>query len=1097
MKKNILFILLLSSLLSIQSFAQPTNNLINDVVMPPPNAAALGTYGDIPVSYNTGIPNVGIPIYTVTEGNLSLPISLSYHAGGVRMGEPASWVGTGWSLNAGGVITRTILGLPDEKGNGYYTNGSTLDYNDDNDVEDVAKGELDGEPDLFSFNVGGYTGKFLIDENNEVFLMPKQDLKVEWAYTTSRFIRFIITAPDGTRYIFGNQESSTAYQGIESTFTGPVSGGVFSNGTSAESNNSSWYLVRVESADKKHYIDLSYVEENYGYKSLASATLVRRNYYCTSTEEDDGDLFPTIETINGRLYSDNQTRYNENSVNGRRLSQITTSSGTQTIDFVPHTSTRIDLENTFVSYTPILGSTNSAYRLAYIKISSGTFCSRWELDYSHFENTNPAPEKYRLKLDQVRQIECNTTTQLIPPYVFTYLGPTNANSTKFLPSILSKAIDHWGYYNGATFNQSEKFNIPTTSLSYGGQTYTRGGSFRESVESEMVVGTLNSIKYPTGGLTSFEYEVNTAPDDFSGTYELMYLENCESFKEACCGAPDQSQSIYFQDATQISNVKFDLFLTANNGYFCEPGACASDCFTCQCTGLHEVTVSAWDVENNVSMGDVTFNVTTGASGTTNNYNLSNLSSNFVAGRKYRFTLDVDNGRGSFRLYAQYDQTVTYNRPVGGLRVKKVTSSPSGSIDLSADSKDIIRNYEYKDATDTTLSSGILKSEPVYGTSGTFPINGGVGTVSYYTIQSFSITPMGSFNGGHVGYERVIEKFNGIGKTIYNYKVDNALQILSIPTPPNIYRAPDGELLSSETFTEGNTKITGITNTPKTASFTNISGTVFKARNLGIDCFSGSPGNLQEVTPTIIKQDYTPQTDSYYLTSVVEERDGVTTTTSYEYNGTNHIQPTKVTMINSDDEEYITQFEYIHDLSSGTLKDDLIDKNMLLPAISQIVSVNNFIVSGNKLEYSFYDSSLGVNITTPTSPNDHPYPRFYFDYEMTWNADGSTNVSGWDTIGTLLKIDVNNGFPAEFQQRGWEKETYVWNANNKIQSRTFKDFTWNYTYHANTKLVNTITDIDGQQVTYEYDDLMRLKKTSARSGNVTTELYVFLSSSHCS
>src|SRR5580700_1992183 len=92
--------------------AQDTTNTIGNVSIASPTAAALGKYGDIPVSYNTGIPNVSIPIYTVKAGSLSLPISLSYHASGLKVQEQASWVGAGWSLNAGGVITRTVVGAP-------------------------------------------------------------------------------------------------------------------------------------------------------------------------------------------------------------------------------------------------------------------------------------------------------------------------------------------------------------------------------------------------------------------------------------------------------------------------------------------------------------------------------------------------------------------------------------------------------------------------------------------------------------------------------------------------------------------------------------------------------------------------------------------------------------------------------------------------------------------------------------------------------------------------------------------------------------------------------------------------------------------------
>ena len=66
-----------------------------------PTAAALGEYGEVPVSLHTGVPNISIPIFEVKGKKLSLPISLSYHAGGIKVEEVASWVGLGWSLQAG------------------------------------------------------------------------------------------------------------------------------------------------------------------------------------------------------------------------------------------------------------------------------------------------------------------------------------------------------------------------------------------------------------------------------------------------------------------------------------------------------------------------------------------------------------------------------------------------------------------------------------------------------------------------------------------------------------------------------------------------------------------------------------------------------------------------------------------------------------------------------------------------------------------------------------------------------------------------------------------------------------------------------------
>lgn len=150
--------------------AQPIQTFVKDVTMPAPNAAALGKYGDIPVSYYTGVPNIDIPIYTVQQGPLSLPISLSYHASGIKLGELASWVGIGWSLNAGGMITRTIQGLADDSANGYYYHGDSIGGSgpDHNELLAIAYGDLDSEPDIFSFNVNGYSGKFYFDRDQVI-----------------------------------------------------------------------------------------------------------------------------------------------------------------------------------------------------------------------------------------------------------------------------------------------------------------------------------------------------------------------------------------------------------------------------------------------------------------------------------------------------------------------------------------------------------------------------------------------------------------------------------------------------------------------------------------------------------------------------------------------------------------------------------------------------------------------------------------------------------------------------------------------------------------------------------------------------------------
>ena len=71
---------------------------------PTPNAASLGKYGQIPVSYYNGLVNISIPIYTIKLQDIEVPIVLQYHSGGNKTDEHPGWVGLGWNLQAGGSI---------------------------------------------------------------------------------------------------------------------------------------------------------------------------------------------------------------------------------------------------------------------------------------------------------------------------------------------------------------------------------------------------------------------------------------------------------------------------------------------------------------------------------------------------------------------------------------------------------------------------------------------------------------------------------------------------------------------------------------------------------------------------------------------------------------------------------------------------------------------------------------------------------------------------------------------------------------------------------------------------------------------------------
>ena len=85
-----------------------------------PEAAAFDRVPDIPVTSYTGTLSLSIPIYTITCGDITLPISLDYQGTAIPVRQEATWVGLNWLLNAGGAIITRIGGNSNYDGGVYY-----------------------------------------------------------------------------------------------------------------------------------------------------------------------------------------------------------------------------------------------------------------------------------------------------------------------------------------------------------------------------------------------------------------------------------------------------------------------------------------------------------------------------------------------------------------------------------------------------------------------------------------------------------------------------------------------------------------------------------------------------------------------------------------------------------------------------------------------------------------------------------------------------------------------------------------------------------------------------------------------------------------
>jgi RHS repeat-associated protein len=1055
---------------------QPANNYTKGTMVHAPNAGALGKYGDYPVSYATGVPNISVPIHTLTEGPLSLPVSINYHASGIKLRENASWVGQGWSLFAGGTITRTVQGIADEVVGGYYNNGhllpSNLDvsdcgtpqdpYTDFELLRDAANGLKDTEADIFSFNVGGISGKFFIDyfaatsQGKPAYqFIPKQDLKLEFP---SDFSSFTIIASDGTRYIFGklvrNGVTVLAYDRTKAA-----------SSPEDQRFTTSWHLLRIESEDQKNRIELNYDAEFLSYWNPSHCSFYNNTYF-ESIGYPQGNTYPTGLVcppagpgpgFNGSILE----------VNGSKITSITTS--TETIDFISSTANRQDID----------GAGPKSLNAIEVKSSNNTFCKKFVFTYDYFSDPSGTSSFYkRLKLNQIQEYSCDNTVS-VQPYIFTYEG-------NFIRHRFSKAVDHWGYDNGVVSNDNNPVNCPSTTVNV---TSTYGASNRESAEIHMKKGMLTEIKYPTGGKTSFIYEANTAYiNNVTSSIERLNLLSCTQTITQCCGAQSQnSANLSFGSqelmmSGSIQNTTFKIYLSRTPPIS-------------SCSNSTNVTarVRAYRTSDNLPVGSwIQFNIPTSvqsdSSGVFNLNQLAGGSIPFDPGVNYYFRIESTDGYA--RLVIKSSSVNSESKVVGGLRIKEIRSS-----DGISPVNDVVKTYEYT-VEGSSNSSGMLYAKPAYGIAigvlmsssiGVNCPNGCSGSYNAILFSGESMTELSNVNGAHIYYSRVKENFTNNGYKVYNFFTPSSTRVgATYPHTPDISDIVSGNEQKSEVFNNSNQKIGSKDSFVYPENQSTSAGNMYKF--VAISATSGCYN--PNLTGFIIKK-YGFTTKAYRLDYITEMQDGVTTTTDYSYDQTDRfLAPTAIDITNSDGKITRTENTYIHDYltdyaSAACIRTQLLTRNNIstpYKVITRTGTSGNLVQTGGmRTEYAAFDDNGQNPNTTTCSGTFHARPYRFHKYEMTWNS-GTPTAGVWDLQGTIQSYNAQ-GKPTNFLTNNWtDAETYTWTTNGLISAKTFKDQTVSYTYYPGTRLLLGITDIDGRKSAFTYDKLMRLSKSTQDGAN---------------
>jgi YD repeat-containing protein len=773
----------------------PPPPYVPNVFPPSPNAASLMKFTDVPVSPYTGTADVSIPFYTIQAKGLSIPVSIAYHTGGIRLAEDAGVVGLGWALNAGGMISRTVRDkddllsdyfsgvLPLKPGDlsfyqtataispelqstpfnankylfcftcSYKVNmasGDIADYSGVFSTASSGTSTSDTEPDSYSYNFAGHSGKFIIRPDRTIVLEKQDNIRIKINAGSGGgsigYITFTITDENGNSYYFNAME--------------------FGGTLSDASTLSSWHLSKIVT-QQNDVINFNYVQTGW-INVPQSAMETYRGANC------DGDGFH---------YSPNITSVYSN----YKLQSIDFTDGRLLFSYEDG---RFDLTG---------GSKLTAVKV-YSKSKAGLkFIKENDLYYSYFNGTGTSVnvEKARLRLDSVKETGTGLSAK---PYSFVYntLGADNAGK-------YSKSIDHWGFYNGA----GNTTLIPSQSIHYAAQGIVDTqldftGANREA-SSLMDVFSLKQITYPTGGKSVFEFSPNEYDYDksivgvnefpqmeivtldtmvnissygtTSGTFDLKSVVSGTDVNVNVAFISKSSQGWPFQDRSGYGRAYFTLGSTqvdlSSSSLSCGGPACSTSITAYAYNGTPSYSWHAY-VDSSIPTTD---------------FSLIHV---LVQYKAYRLKARQANG--------------LYIVQAGGLKLNSITDYSSDGVAA----KKRVWQYSYTSTNGYQYSYGRLMSMPSYAHLEPTTWHQGVGVCRAIVLFSSSNTGLSSaIQDNIVGYSRVNEYIvdpvtnENIGKTEYNFFNSPDSTIFyngyRMPGTLNMGNHLNGSLLSTRIF----------------------------------------------------------------------------------------------------------------------------------------------------------------------------------------------------------------------------------------------------------------------------------------------------------
>ena len=447
-------------------------NMAVNMIPKSPQMAGLDKYIQYPTIGGNGIPDISIPIYTLNYKGISIPISLSYHASGIKVNDISSTAGLGWSLQCGGSISRDVQGRPDEIGGWFGFDSIMAEQTCSlNDLKGYYEGSKDVAADIYSYTLPKVNGSFIYIPSKQIKHTDKEILINVDSTESVLYPNYIITDAQGIQYFFfpseytkisrmdGDGNPSFSFDYMDFTLVG-------------------WQLSRINLLTGDSIL-FSYEENDFS-----------TNYYQTGTALRKSSAVEVMNNPEHPCYGMNIPELSEVS---RYLSL------TEYQTTLPKSITTPNEEVTFY-YASDTSLSIMKKKLTAIVVKSKI--GNELIDSITFTHDSYSGDP-RLRLREVSFYGCDSESGFENPdpkeYFFNY-----ENSA--LHEIGHPGQDIFGYQNG---NTVWHMLPPYPEGVISGAPIHPGHATREVDSTIIMNGILNEIVFPTGGKIRYSFEPNT------------------------------------------------------------------------------------------------------------------------------------------------------------------------------------------------------------------------------------------------------------------------------------------------------------------------------------------------------------------------------------------------------------------------------------------------------------------------------------------------------------------------------------------------------------------------------------------------------------